>query len=263
MLAFSREGILMVPGADRVLRELAGRAPAYVVSTSYCQYVRAVCEAVGFPPEQAFCTRIDLDDYAIPEDEVPTVRAWAQRILSREPIELPDGASGPGDLSERDRATVMDLDSMFWEEMPELAVYGVVEETRTVGGPEKAVSVGRAADREGADLSDVVYVGDSITDVEAFRTVRRGGGLAVSFNGNGWAVREADLALVSERADIVLAVVRDFLAEGHDAVRGRVWGDGSAETVCQWTRGADVEALVERSERVRKQVRGQVVGGLG
>jgi len=32
-----------------------------------------------------------------------------------------------------------------------------------------------------------MYVGDSITDAEAFRLMRDAGGLAVSFNGNGYA----------------------------------------------------------------------------
>ena len=44
-------------------------------------------------------------------------------------------------------------------------------------------------------LSDVMYVGDSITDVEAFKLVRENGGLTVSFNGNEYAVRNAEVAV--------------------------------------------------------------------
>ena len=45
------------------------------------------------------------------------------------------------------------------------------------------------------ELEDVMYVGDSITDVEAFKLVRDNGGLTVSFNGNSYAVKNAEVAV--------------------------------------------------------------------
>ena len=47
----------------------------------------------------------------------------------------------------------------------------------------------------GTSLADVMYVGDSITDVEAFKLVRDNGGLSVSFNGNSYAVKNAEVAV--------------------------------------------------------------------
>jgi energy-converting hydrogenase A subunit R len=263
MRSFSKEDILVVPGADRVLRGIAELGPAYIISTSYCQYVHAVCEAIGFPVTQTFCTRVDLDDFGIPLSEVKAVQSLVGRVLDRDPIDIPHGATGPDDLTPADQVTIMDLDTIFWDELPALSVYGIVEEVRPVGGPEKAVSIRRAADREGVDLSNVIYVGDSITDVEAFRTVRREGGLAVSFNGNRWAVKEADLAIVSPRADPVLPLAEAFLAGGRASVEGRDWTGGAEDTLSAWLGEADFEMVVETSERVRKEVRGSVIGGLG
>jgi len=263
MREFSAEGILMVPGADEVLRGIAELGPAYIISTSYCQYVRAVCGAIGFPPSQTFCTKVDLSDFDIPESEVEAVRRKAGRILARAPIDIPAGAQGIDDLSPEDQATVEDLDVLFWEELPELSVYMVVEEVRPVGGPEKATSIRRAADLEGVTMDQVMYVGDSITDVDAFRTVRREGGLAVSFNGNRWAVEEADLAIVAPRADPVLPLATAFLEGGRDSVAGRNWSGGTGDTIAVWMADADVEEVVSRSEAERKQVRGEEIGRLG
>lgn len=263
MREFSAEGILMVPGADQVLRGIAAKGPAYIISTSYCQYVRAVCGAIGFPPSQSFCTKVDLSDFDIPESEVGTVREQVGRILARDPIDIPAGAQGIDDLSPEDQATVEDLDLLFWEEMPELSVYMVVEEVRPIGGPEKATSVRRAAEREGVSMDQVMYVGDSITDVDAFRTVRREGGIAVSFNGNRWAVEEADLAIVSPRADPVLPLATAFLAGGRDSVMGRNWSGGTGDAIAVWMTEADVEEVVSRSEAERKRVRGEEIGRLG
>jgi predicted HAD superfamily phosphohydrolase len=263
MVSFSSQGILVVPGAGEALRAIAKEGPAYIISTSYCQYVHAVCAAIDFPAVQTFCTRVNLEDFGIPDDEVAKVRRLASRVLDREPIEIPAFASGPGDLSEEDQATVADLDEVFWDALPDLSVYTVIEEVRPVGGPEKAASIDRAARHEGVGVEGVIYVGDSITDVDAFRTVRREGGLAVSFNGNRWAVEEADLAIVSPRAEPILPLARAFLEGGRAAVDGIDWASGFPGAMAVWLDGGDIEKVVEASERVRREVRGEEIGRLG
>ena len=57
-------------------------------------------------------------------------------------------------------------------------------------------------------LKDTMYVGDSITDEEAFKLVKENGGLTVSFNGNQYAVRNAEIALLSEDS-LTTAVIAD------------------------------------------------------
>src|SRR5208337_3385966 len=66
-----------------------------------------------------------------------------------------------------------------------------------------------AVKRLGAELEDVMYVGDSITDVEAFKLVQANGGLTVSFNGNSYAVKNAEIAVLSEN-NVVTAVIADL-----------------------------------------------------
>ena len=82
----------------------------------------------------------------------------------------------------------------------------------TVGGEQKAEAIRDVAKRLDADLADVMYVGDSITDVEAFKLVRAGGGLTVSFNGNGYAVKNAEVAVLSE-SNLVTAVIADLFCK--------------------------------------------------
>jgi predicted HAD superfamily phosphohydrolase len=263
MVSFSAEGILVVPGAGEALNAIANEGPAYIISTSYCQYVHAVCAAIGFPAFQTFCTRVNLEDYGIPDDEVAQVRRLASRVMTRDPIEIPALASGPEDLSEEDQATVSDLDEVFWDLLPELSVYSIVEEVRPVGGPEKASSIGKAARHEDVAMDQVIYLGDSITDVDAFRTLRRDGGLAVSFNGNRWAVEEADLAIVSPRAEPILPMAKAFMKGGRSAVEGIDWAKGFPGAMAVWLEEGDIEEVVEASERVRKEVRGEQIGRLG
>jgi energy-converting hydrogenase A subunit R len=263
MRELSAANILIVPGAEEVLRCVARLAPSYIVSTSYCPYVEAVCAAVGFPTDHAFCTQVDLAAQSMPADEIEQVRSMAETILRRPPIDIPPGADGPEALSEADRATVRELDYIFWVRVPGLRSCRIVDEVRCVGGPEKAQSLRQACDRERTTMRDLVYVGDSITDVEAFRLVHREGGLAVSFNGNRWAVKEADLAVVSDRADPILTIARDFLANGPDDVACRDWPLSGEGWSAHWVSRADLDDLVQMSEQRRRQVRGEAIGQLG
>ncbi len=79
----------------------------------------------------------------------------------------------------------------------------------TVGGEQKAEAIRDAVKRLSAKLADVMYVGDSITDVEAFKLVRANGGLTVSFNGNSYAVKNAEVAVLSEN-NVITAVIADL-----------------------------------------------------
>ena len=82
----------------------------------------------------------------------------------------------------------------------------------TVGGEQKADAIRDSTKRLCSKLSDVMYVGDSITDGEAFKLVRSNGGLSVSFNGNGYALKNAEVAVMSE-SNLVIAVIADLFCK--------------------------------------------------
>jgi energy-converting hydrogenase A subunit R len=254
MIKFSRRNIEMVPQADCMLRELADLLPAYIVSTSYSAYIKAVCEVMGFPFDNTFCTEVNLDDYRLRDDDKEALKDIHERIVDLPDFAIPSAAASPEDLSPADRATVARLDEIFWSEMPRLEINRMIEEVNPVGGHEKATAIRKIADIEEAELRDVIYVGDSITDVEAFRMVRAGGGLAVSFNGNNWAIKEASFAVTAQTALPIgwLAVL--FVNQG---LRGFEDLTMSAVT------SESIERISELSCCVRKSVRTEKIGSLG
>ena len=46
------------------------------------------------------------------------------------------------------------------------------------------------------------YIGDSITDVQPLKFANDNGGIAVSFNGNEYAIKEAEIAVMAENTTI-------------------------------------------------------------
>ena len=63
MTVFSSHSVMLMPGAKGMLEFVGCLMPSYIVSTSYEQYMRALCTLVGFPFTNVRCTLLDLDKY--------------------------------------------------------------------------------------------------------------------------------------------------------------------------------------------------------
>jgi energy-converting hydrogenase A subunit R len=131
----------------------------------------------------------------------------------------------------------------------------------------------------------VMYVGDSITDVEAFKIVRANGGLTVSFNGNSYAVSIAEVAVLSESNLATAALADLFCRFGKEKTLSALqsWNyealrkTGVAKALITQLKGfysdalpkaqivtaQNMETLVKESSEFRKKVRGTAVGRLG
>jgi len=282
---FSAEHILLVPGARETLHFVSNLMPSFIVSTSYEQYIHALCSVIDFPRENVYCTRLDIDRYRVDTKEVEWLKQLREEITAMPMIEIPDGAVSLNNFSARDQRTIRRLDEIFWKEIAEMESGKMLEEVNPIGGFEKARTVKDIVEKTGSSLSDVMYVGDSITDVESFRLVRAKGGLTVSFNGNRYAVREAEVAVLSSNT-----IVTSILADAF----GRFSKTHVVKLVEEWSYSAlkqhgvtpalqnhiiklypkalpqvemitlnNKERLMKESNVFRKTVRGEAIGRLG
>ncbi len=254
MIKFSRRNIEMIPQADCMLREILDVVPAYIVSTSYSPYIRAVCDALGFPFMNTYSTEVSLDKYGLAPGEKTRLRELHAQIMNLPDFSIPAQASSADDLTEADRVTVQVLDEIFWTTLPAMEISQIINDVNPIGGREKAMAIERIRDAEGVDLRDVFYVGDSITDVDAFRLVRSGGGMAVSFNGNDWAVKEASFAVTAQTALPIGWLAMLFINQGTRGFQDLTVSEISPE---------NIDRITERSCRVRKAVRTEKIGSLG
>ncbi len=285
MVSYSRKNILLMQGAVETLRFVKGLMPSFIVSTSYEPYLDALCGLVGFPMNHVYCTKVNIDAYPLGKGEEVRLSALASEIAQMKMISWGDEATDIEDLSQEDQGTVRRLHNIFWGEIAKMEVGRVFEEVNPVGGVEKANAILDSLKRTGSEPADVIYVGDSITDVQAFKLVRDGGGVAVSFNGNGYAIRSADICCISKDT-VVLSLLASAFHKG-----GR---DGALDLAESWSRASmeekaveeelgtrlqsipdedfptvklivksNLHQLIEESEGFRKQVRGVEIGSLG
>jgi len=282
---YSSRNILLVPGARDTLRFVKDIMSSFIVSTSYEQYISSLCKLVGFPYANVYCTKLDIDKYEMSEKEVAMLRKIREEISAMEMIEIPENAKSVDDFSQRDQETIQRLDKIFWKEIPRMESGKMLEEVNPVGGYEKARAVHNIVKKLDSRLDNVMYVGDSITDVPPFQLVRENGGLTISFNGNEYATREAEIAVLSSNTIVtsVLAEVFSMLGKDHVIRLVKEWSPSGLKKYCatpmlldrmfklypktipqvEIITAGNRERLKKESSAFRKSVRGEAIGKLG
>jgi energy-converting hydrogenase A subunit R len=284
MEEYSAKNIVLIAHSQITLRHVQAIADAFIVSTSYEHYIKALCKAVDFPYKNTYCTRLSLDKCGIAPKEKERLREVAQEIAQMNTFYIPQGSKTTDDFSDNDQAAIHRLDEIFWNEIPRMFVGKFLNEVVTVGGEQKAEAIQDAVNRLGKELADVMYVGDSITDVEAFKLVRASGGLTVSFNGNSYAVRNAEVVVLSE-SSIITAVIADLFCRfskeqtlnvlegwGYELLKNSGVDPPLLRQLSQLPDALpkakivstqNVEMLIKESSEFRNKVRGVDVGNLG
>lgn len=285
MQEFSIQSLLLVPGVKETLQYVKTIARVFIVSTSYEHYIKALCKVLDFPYENTYCTKVNIDKYFVTAKEKAALREFAKEIAYMPIVKIPKEATFLKNFSEKDQKVILRLDEIFWKQMPRMKVGKILSEVNPVGGSEKAEAIKGIARKTHAKLSDVMYVGDSITDVEAFKLVREKMGLTISFNGNQYAIENAEIAILSEHS-IVTAIIADIfcrLGKKHvmKLVENWSWAtlkksmvsDALIETFSRHyprvlpkvkiITKENMENLTEESSKFRKKVRGEAIERLG
>lgn len=260
METFSKTDLRFVPDAKETITKIRKVMPTFIISTSYSPYVKSVCKFLDFPIENTYSTQVNLSSKALETDEINKLREIYSEIQALPMIEIPSQAYSLEDFSADDQDTIRKLDEIFWERIWNMGSGYFLKNVNPVGGKEKASSVLETLKKTGNDLRNVIYVGDSITDFDALSLVKSNGGLAVSFNGNKYAFRSCDIAIIAKSFWPLYEIAKVFEKNKKKQVlklvrkRGFKQARVTAEIDSHWIR---------ESEKMRKDLRGVKVAELG
>jgi len=258
---YSASHLLLIPKAKKMLFYLRKIMPVFIISTSYQPYIEALCKFLNFPKENTYFTSLNLDNYDIPQEEVEILKEMAQEIINLPLINLSQIKENI--IPQKMEESIKKLDEIFKDKIPFMKCGRILKEVDPVGGKKKAEAVLDSLKRSGGELYDVMYVGDSITDVEALKLVKDEGGIAVSFNGNLYALRAAQIACISPDASPILALAELFYKKGEKAVLDMIVKEASTPPTFAIISKDSLEILTNESEAMRKKVRGERIGKLG
>ena len=265
IINFSRENVLLLPGAADTMQFIDSIMPSFIVSTSYEQYIRALCDVIKFPFKNTYSTNLDMDTYSISDEDKEKLMEFRGVIMENPDFEV--------------------LDKIFWDDIPKMEINKITEKVKPVGGEGKKEAVMDILDKFGFDNADVMYVGDSITDVEPLRFAKEHGGIAISFNGNEYAIKEAEIAIMADNTvitaiiadlfnrfgkDEVINFIESYMVNTEDALNKYPVNEKLKEVIKQVNlpkiaiiNSENFEVLVDESKTFRRLVRGELIGALG
>lgn len=190
---FSQRNIYAIKDSKFLLKYLKKAMNTYIVSTSYGQYIEALSNYMDFPFENTFYTKVDVDALTLNDEEMEKITKFKQEILSDpENYEL--------------------FDEIFYSEIPKMGIYEAIEAINVVGGEGKKEAIDEIIERDNINTAEILYIGDSITDVEPLDFARKNNGISISFNGNEYPLKVAEIAIVSPSA-IATCVIANIYAK--------------------------------------------------
>ena len=193
MIDFSQKNIYAVRDSKFLLKYLKKAMNTYIVSTSYGQYIEALSNYMDFPFENTFYTKVDVDALTLNDEEMEKIAKFKQEILDdSENYEL--------------------FDEIFYSEIPKMGIYETIKEINVVGGEGKKEAIDEIIGRDNINTGEILYIGDSITDVEPLDFARKNNGISISFNGNEYPLKVAEIAIVSPSA-ITTCVIANIYAK--------------------------------------------------
>lgn len=198
--AVSQKAVL-ASGSKTLMRSLQGKGwTPYIISTSYQQHAHNIGVQLRVPEGNIRCTGLPLDRMRGQFDDAALVRAFEKIVLGLYP---------PKD----DAALKTQLDEFYYDRLPHSALSALMAGITVIGGKRKVDALVELSAQNETELSEVIVVGDSITDARMLKIVRDAGGIAIAFNANEYALPSSTIALASPDIN-ALELVTDAYSSG-------------------------------------------------
>ncbi|MCL2785866.1 MAG: hypothetical protein FWD81_01390 [Methanomassiliicoccaceae archaeon] len=205
----------LMPNSD-VIRYLSGMMTVQPVSEAYEHHSMALCEAVGLPADSIRCTEVSFDELDISKQDGKRFREFATEIAK---MDVPKISSNDDAqfLGHKDQMILETIDGII-EKIGVTDFFYQIDEMTPLGGNEKAVMLMELGRGTNVDMDCTAYVGCNGTDYPAMDIVRDNEGLAISFNGDEYAVKGSNVAVMSPNPLAAAVLISEFYAGGLERV---------------------------------------------
>ena len=245
IIEISKQTARFVKDASEAMDFLQKRYKPVVISTSYLPYLEITTKILDVDGD-VYGTEFDPEKYNIDDKWKKWLLKKVDEIASLNDIEIENP----------DKKSVSYLNNLFWKELQKTPFKKVLDDAKVIGSEKKREIVKSYG--EGI----VITIGDSISDIGMFDYARKKGGLALSFNGNKFALEHANVALISESALSEALVVDVFINYGMSGLKKIDEIDHPLSDVDFELYFEVNDNVIKKSLKMRKKIRGKA-GELG
>jgi energy-converting hydrogenase A subunit R len=186
LIRLAKANLGLLPGCKELMNILHADWEIFVISTSYTHFAHTVTSALDIPKDHVYCTEFNIEKlkrglHDIETDVEQLLKGIFHRYLENDK-----------DLD----SIINNLNDFFWKKK-ESDYIKVMNQVKVRGGIRKEKAVEEISKRTDTSISEMIALGDSITDINMLQRVNNEGGIAVSFNGNRFSLKRANYAITT------------------------------------------------------------------
>ncbi|NVM17065.1 MAG: HAD hydrolase family protein [Candidatus Lokiarchaeota archaeon] len=186
LVRLAKRNLGLLPGCKDLMEWLHKDWDVYIISTSYSHFAYNIAEALKIPYDHVFCTELNIksanEEFHNIKNEVDKLvkNIFQKFIVNNKNLKV----------------VIKDLNEFFWktEESDYLKAMNLI---KVRGGKRKELAVETISKQTHIPISELVVLGDSITDINMLQRLKDEDGVAVSFNGNRFTVNRANIAITT------------------------------------------------------------------
>ena len=186
LIRLAKNNYGLLPGCQELMKILQKHWEIFVISTSYSHFAHNVTASLGIPKDHVYCTDFNIKKLNkrfqnIEDDVEALLNVIFQKYLEHDK-----------DLN----SIIKDLNNFFWSGR-ESDYIKAMDLVKVRGGKRKENAVEDISRRKKTPISKFIALGDSITDINMLQRLNDEGGIAVSFNGNRYSLKRANVAVTT------------------------------------------------------------------
>jgi len=242
---FAEEVVVYTPDAEESMKRLLKYEPV-VISTSYIQFLEVTTKYLGVKKYHG--TIFKPEKYSLPKNEKDFILEAVEIIAILPEIEIPP--------NEKAKKAIEWLNDFFWKKLSKMEAGKILRDVKAIGGKRKLKIV------KNYNVKNPIVIGDSISDYEMLSWAKNNG-LAVSFNGNEYAIKSSNLAVISDTTFAEVYIVEAYFKEGYNGVNKAIKFKFDSDvknklknTKYYWIESVEVEKVIKESKDMRRKLRG-------
>ncbi|MFX1324381.1 MAG: HAD hydrolase family protein [Promethearchaeota archaeon] len=195
LVKIAKSNLGLLPGSTQLMKILRKNWDIFVISTSYTHFAYNVTTALNIPRDHVYCTDLNIKELKVGVQNIEEdVEVLLKEIFEKY-------TRNNNDLN----SVIDDLNAFFWKGA-ESDYIKVMNQVKVRGGKRKELAIEEISERTRNPISETIALGDSITDINMLERVRNEGGISISFNGNKFSLKYANVAATTPNGLGVLPI---------------------------------------------------------
>jgi len=192
--------------------------PTFVTTSLYEHDVMNIFKELEIPMGNLTCTDLSLDSQDMSRSDARTLRGEIAKISSLRLPRIEYPLNVPMELDELDMKMLDVMDGVAETVNSLDSANAIMRSMSSIGSNEKAYTLLEIRRRTSIELDGTAYIGSETSDYQAMELVNESGGLSMSFNGEDFAVRGSNIAVLSNDCTVAAVILQEFYNSGIGAV---------------------------------------------